>query len=94
MKIILSKHAQFKFRERKIEIKMIEKVLESYEYLFYDLIAKTMVAAGKIKIDDTETNLVVIFTKRKDEIYIVTAYPVKNIDKEIKNKEGKRWIRI
>jgi hypothetical protein len=94
MKIILSKHAQFKFQERKIDIKMIERILEKYEYLFYDLIAKTIVVIGKIKIGGKETNLVVIFTKREDEIYIVTAYPVKDIDKEIKSKEGKRWIRI
>jgi hypothetical protein len=94
MKITLSKHAQFKFQERKIDTKMIENILEKYEYLFYDLIAKTIVVIGKIKIDEEETNLVVIFNKREDEIYIVTAYPVKDIDKEIKNKEGKRWIRI
>ena len=81
MKITLSKHAQFKFQERKIEIKMIEKILERYEYLFYDLIARTMVAIGKIKIDERETNLVVIFTKREDEIYIVTTYPAKDIAK-------------
>jgi len=94
MKIILSKHAQFKFQERKIDVKMIEKILENHEFLFYDLIAKTMVAIGKIKIEEKKTNLVVVFTKRGDEIFVITAYPVKNIDKEIKNKEGKRWIRI
>ena len=66
MKIILSKHAQFKLQERKIDIKMIEEVLENYEYLFYDLIARTMVAIGKVKINESETNLVVIFTKREE----------------------------
>jgi hypothetical protein len=94
MKITLSKHAQFKFQERKINIRMIEEVLERYEHLFYDLIARIIVAIGKIKIDGKETNLVVIFTKKEDEIYIVTAYPVRDIEKEIKSKEGKRWIRI
>jgi hypothetical protein len=34
MKIILSKHAEFKFQERKIEVKMVEDVLENYEHLF------------------------------------------------------------
>jgi hypothetical protein len=58
------------------------------------IIARTIVAIGKIKIDGKETNLVVIFTKKEDEIYIVTAYPVRDIEKEIKSKEGKRWIRI
>ena len=53
-----------------------------------------MVAIAKVKINKTETNVVVIFTKREDERYVVTAYPCKDIDKEIKNKEGKRWVRI
>jgi hypothetical protein len=44
MKIILSKHAEFKFQERKIDVKMVEDVLENYEHLFYDIIARTMVA--------------------------------------------------
>jgi hypothetical protein len=30
MKIILSKHSQFKFQEGKIDVKMIEKILERY----------------------------------------------------------------
>jgi hypothetical protein len=51
--------------------------------IFYDIIARTMVAifGG-------------VFTKKDDEFYVVTAYPVKNVDKEIKSKEGKRWIRV
>jgi hypothetical protein len=53
-----------------------------------------MVANGKIEIDEREKNLMVIFTKMEDEIYIMTAYSVKDINKEIKNNEGKRWIRI
>jgi hypothetical protein len=94
MKIILSKHAEFKFQERKIDVKMVKDVLEIYEHLFYDITARTIVAIGKVKIDEKETNLVVVFTKKDDEFYVVTAYPVKNVDKEIKSKEGKRWIRV
>jgi hypothetical protein len=44
--------------------------------------------------DIIKTNLAVVFTKKDDEFYVVTAYPVKNVDKEIKSKEGKRWIRV
>jgi len=77
-----------------LEFTYRKKVLENDEYLFYDLIAKTMIAIGRIKIEEKETNLVVVFIKRGDEIYVIAGYPVKNIDKEIKNKEGKRWIRI
>jgi hypothetical protein len=62
-------------------LRWVEDVLENYEHLFYDIIARTIVAifGG-------------VFTKKDDEFYIVTAYPVKNVDKEI--KEGKRWIRV
>ncbi len=66
---------------------MIEEVLSNPEFLFYDLIEKTMVAVARVKIDDIQTNLVVVFTKKGEEIKIVTTYPCKNINKEIKRKE-------
>jgi len=31
--------------------------------------------------DISKTNLVVVFTKKDDEFYVVTAYLVKNVDK-------------
>ena len=94
MKITFSKHALQKIKERKIGIEMIEEVLSNPEFLFYDLIEKTLVAVAKVKIDDIKTNLVVVFIKKGEEIKIVTTYPCKNIDKEIKRKEGIRWVRM
>jgi len=94
MKITFSKHALQKIKERKIRVEMIEEVLSNSESLFYDLIEKTMVAVAKVKIDDIQTNFVVVFTKKGEEIKIVTTYPCKNINKEIKRKEGVRWVRM
>ncbi len=77
MKITFSKHALQKIKERKIRVEMIEEVLSNSESLFYDLIEKTMVAVAKVKIDDIQTNFVVVFTKKGEEIKIVTTYPCK-----------------
>ncbi|MCD6489916.1 MAG: DUF4258 domain-containing protein [Thermodesulfobacterium sp.] len=94
MKITFSKHASQKIKERKIKVEMIKKVLNDPEFLFYDLIERILVAVAKVKINDIQTNLVVIFTKKGEEIKIVTTYPCKNIDKEIKRKEGIKWVRM
>lgn len=62
--------------------------------IFYDFINRTFIAIAKIKIKASETHLVLIYTKEEDVIKVVTVYPCKNIEKEIRNKEGHRWIRI
>jgi len=77
MNITFSKHALQKIKERKIGIEMIEEVLSNPESLFYDLRGMTMVAVAKVKIDDIQTNFVVVFTKKGEEIKIVTTYPCK-----------------
>ncbi|MEJ5300827.1 MAG: DUF4258 domain-containing protein [Thermodesulforhabdaceae bacterium] len=90
----LSKHAKLKIEERRIDLENIEKVLKNAELIFYDIISKSFVSIGKIKIGEMETNLIVVHKKEDDEIKIITAYPCKNIDKEIKRKERLKWIRI
>lgn len=94
MKITFSKHALQKIKERNIKVETIEEVLKNPEFLFYDLIEKTMIAVGKVKIDDVQTNLVVVFIRKGEDIKIVTTYPCKNIDKEIKRMEEIRWVRM
>jgi len=94
MKITFSKHALQKIKERKIRVEMIKEALCNPEFLFYDLMEKTLVAVAKVKIDNIQTNLVVVFTKKGEEIKIVTTYPCRNINKEIKRKEGIRWVRM
>ena len=64
MKITFSKHALQKIKGRKLRVEMIEEVLSNPESLFYDLIEKTIVAVAKVKIDDIQTNFVVVFTKK------------------------------
>lgn len=94
MKISYSKHAINKMNERKINKEWIEKILQAPEMAFYDFVNKTFIAISRIKIMASETHLVLIYTKDEDAVKIVTVYPCKNIEKEIRNKEGNRWIRI
>jgi len=94
MRITYSKHAQLKLEERRIKAEVIEEVLEKPDLLFYDIMSKTIIAVAKVKFSDIETNLVVVFTKDGENIKIVTVYPCKDIDKEIRRKEGSRWVKI
>jgi hypothetical protein len=41
-----------------------------------------------------ETNLIVPFVKEGRTKKIITAYPCKRLEKELKNKEDIRWVRI
>jgi len=94
MKIRFSKHAKQKIKEREIDIEWIKDTIKSPDFLFYDIKSKTFVSIKKIKIEQIKTNLVVIFSKEKSIIKIITVYPCKNIKREIKRKENIRWIKI
>ena len=58
--------------------------------MYYDLTSKTMVAIRKFKIGGLETSLVVPFIKTGDAAKIVTVYPCRDLEKELKKKEGAR----
>jgi len=47
-----------------------------------------------VVFEDIKTNLVVVHRKEGETIKVITVYPCKDIEKEIRKKEGKRWIRI
>ena len=94
MKIIFSKHADMKIRERKIRIENIEKTLQEPDFIFYDIRTRSLINIAKIKIENVFTNLVVVYTKQENTIKIITVYPCKDIEREIKKKEMKRWVKI
>ncbi|MBI5748472.1 MAG: hypothetical protein HZA00_05045 [Nitrospinae bacterium] len=92
--LILSKHAQLKIHERRIDKDLLVKAIEKPEFLFYDLFSKSMIAIGKVVIQGNETYLVIPFIKEGASTKVITVYPCKEIQKEIDKKEGKRWIRV
>lgn len=94
MRIIYSKHAERKIKERKVKRENIEKTLEEPYFIFYDLYTKNLINIAKIEIKGVSTNLVVVYTKQEDTIKIITLYPCKDIEREIKKKEVRRWARI
>lgn len=94
MRLKFSKHAEYKIKERRIRVEDIEKVLKDADFIFYDIDSKVFVSIGKIEVKQVKTNLVVLHKKENDTIKIITAYPCKNIEKEIKRKEGSKWLRI
>ncbi|GAH30509.1 unnamed protein product, partial [marine sediment metagenome] len=89
-----SKHAQRKVAERELEQTIVEKVLESPDFVFYDLVSKTMIAIAKVEITGISTNLIIPYVKENDILKVVTIYPCRDIKREIKRKEGTRWVKI
>lgn len=94
MKIIFSKHAEMKIKERIIEREEVEEVLKEPDFVFYDIYTKNFINVCKVKIKNVSTNLVVVYMKENDIIKIITVYPCKDIKRELRKKEGKRWIRV
>lgn len=94
MEIEYSRHAKLKLKERGIRTAETEKTIATPDFLYYDLASRTMVAIRKVKIGGAETNLVVPFIKQGNSVKIVTVYPCRDIEKELKKKEGARWVRI
>ena len=95
MRIELSKHAILKSEERGLAISEIEETVKTPDFVYYDLVAKTIVAIKSVKIGGMETNLIVPYVKPgDDEIKVVTAYPCRDLAGESGKKEGVRWIRI
>lgn len=94
MKIIFSKHAEMKIKERIIEKEEVEEVLKEPDFVFYGIYTKNFINVCKVKIKDVSTNLVVVYMKENDIIKIITVYPCKDIKRELRKKEGKRWIRV
>jgi len=94
MKIIFSKHAEMKIKERNIEREDIEKVLKEPDFVFYDISTQNFINVRKLQIKEVSTNLVAVYIKQQDIIKIITVYPCKNIEREFRRKEGKRWLRV
>jgi len=94
VELTFSKHAVRKLKERTFDVNMVEKVLTEPNFIFYDLLAKTMIAIAEVKIANTSTNLVVPYVKENNKIKVITVYPCKDINREIGRKEGVRWVKV
>ena len=55
---------------------------------------RVLVSIGKIQVEGVQTNLVVVYTKQEEAIKVITAYPCSDVEREIKKKEVRRWVRI
>jgi len=92
--ITFSKHALRKIEERKLSEDMVKKVLNEPEFIFYNLLTNAIVAIANVKIGAISTYLVIPYTKEDEKIKVITVYPCRDINREIKKKEGKRWVKI
>jgi len=93
-KIKYSQLAQRKLKEREPNQSIVEKVLRNPDLILCDLISKTMVAIAEVEIENISTNLVIPYVKEDNTLKVVTIYPCRDMDREIKRKERLRWVRI
>ena len=93
-KIKYSQLAQRKLKERELNQSIVEKVLRNPDLILCDLISKTMVAIAEVEIENISTNLVIPYVKEDNTLKVVTIYPCRDMDREMKGKERLRWVRI
>ena len=94
IKLRLSKHAQDKLPFSGINEDMIKEVLDKPQHEFYDIAKGVDVAIKELKFHGEEIGLVVIFTREDNTRFIVTTYPAREYNLEIRRKvKSGRWIR-
>ena len=94
MKILLTEHAKEGLKEREIDFKEVETVINCPERTFYDLRSGHFVVVSKRKIPGHW--LIVVYNKREDEIEVITIIDTsKSIEKIIERRlSSKRWIEV
>ncbi len=87
MKIIFSKHAERKIRERRVKKENVEKILKEPDFIFYDLHTRSLINIAKIEVEDVSTNLVVAYTKQETSLKLSPSI-LKILKEESKRR---RW---
>lgn len=77
----------------------MEKVLTESNINFYDIVNRPFITISEVKLREFETNLVVVYTKDNDSTKVITVYPCKNLEKELKrrtemDKNIKMWFDV
>lgn len=93
-KLTFSKHASVKLEQRHLQEEMLSKVLQNPEARFYDTNSRAQIAVGNVRQEGVDTKMVVVFRRTHGDTYhIVTAYPVVDLESEIRRKvNAGRWI--
>lgn len=90
-----SKHAREKMKERGIGIEDLRRVFESPMFRFYDVVSRAEVIMGECTLYNIKIFLTVIFRRRDDSLHIITVYPVRDVEEEVRRKvKSGRWIQI
>ena len=93
MPVRFSKHAREKLEIRKLDVRMIQEVLDDPEWRFYDTLRGSKVAAKSVKMSDRQIVLAVVYVARGDEYHVITVYPSKTFDQEAGRKvKSGRWV--
>jgi hypothetical protein len=92
MKFLFSDHCLFQRKEeRKISKKLAKLVYSKAKKRYFDIYTKHHVAVAKVKHVGRSKMMMVAYDIIGDEIWIITAYPLK--EKEIENRVQRgRWI--
>ncbi len=93
MRLLYSEHAEEKVRTRELSRSQIRLVLERPDRKFYDVASNTNIAIKEVGSHTGRVWLVVVFTVTREGTRIVTVYPVKDLQSEMRRKVNSgRWI--
>ncbi len=93
MRLLYSVHAEEKVRTRKLSRSQIRLVLERPHHKFYDVASNANIAIKEVGLQTGRVWLVVVFIVTKKGTRIVTVYPVKDLQSEMRRKVNSgRWI--
>jgi len=94
LKLTFSEHGRIKLEQRNLSEAMLTKVLQNPEARFYDTSSRAQIAVGDITQQGVGSKLVVVFRRKGvDTYHIVTAYPVIDLESEVRRKVNVgRWI--
>jgi len=93
LKLTLSAHARAKVKERKLSVRILSKVIAMPQLRYYDIASRAQISIARISQLGEEVHLVVVYRRNDDTFHVVTAYPVKEISRQVQRKlKATQWI--
>ena len=94
MKIVLTEHAKERLKEREIDIKEVEAVINSPKRKFYDLRSGHFIAVGRRKLPGHW--LIIAYDERENTAEVITVIDTsKSLGKIIGGRlSSRRWVEV
>ena len=92
-KIVYSSHLELRLKIREIPRSLPRDVYQNSRERYFDKETGKNIAIGKIRFKGKLREIIVVYEERGDEIKLITAHPLKALQKVSRIRTG-RWQRI